>query len=421
MAEKTLDLQSETQTDSLIPSSEEIRSEREDISLLDLGIVLLRGKKTIAYMCLFFLVAATIFAYLIMKPMYTGQAVFLPPQNPPGSGMAQFLNQLGSLGSVGSLATGLKGTGDIYVGILGSRTVTDDLIRKFDLQKVYHAKRFSDAEKILQKRSSFVVAKNTLVTIKVEDHDAKRAADLANAYLEDLREQNGRLALTEAGQRRLFFEQQLEREKNALADAEVEMKKVQEKTGLISPNGQAQVQIEEMAQLRAQITSREVELASLRTGATDQNPQVIQLQTQIAGLEQQLQRLQNDTGRHKTGSIELSTAKVPELALEYVRRNREVKYHEVLFELLAKQYESARLDESRNAPILQVIDSAVIPERKSSLPRAFIVAVGAFLGALIGVAYVLAKHFLTKIELDPETAAKLKELRRSASLTDIHS
>jgi uncharacterized protein involved in exopolysaccharide biosynthesis len=194
------------------------------------------------------------------------------------------------------------------------------------------------------------------------------------------------------------------------------MKKVQETTGLISPTSQAQVQIEEMAQLRAQITSREVELASLRMGATSQNPQVIQLQTLIAGLERQLEKLQNNRTQPEKGSIELSTAKVPELVLDYVRINREVKYHEVLFELLAKQYESARLDESRDAPVLQVIDSAVVPDGKSSLPRSFIVVVGGLLGALIGVALVLAKHFLSRIKLDPETAVKLKDLRRSASL-----
>lgn len=182
---------------------------------------------------------------------------------------------------------------------------------------------------------------------------------MANAYLDALREQNGRLALSDASQRRLFFQEQLEREKNALADAEVDLKKTQEQTGLIAPVGQAQMEIEATAQLRAQIASDEVSLESMKQGATEQNPQVVRLQTEIAGLQGQLKKMQSDPSRREPGTVQLPTAKVLELALEYVRKQREVKYHEALFEMLAKQYEGARLDESREAPLLQVIDRAV--------------------------------------------------------------
>ncbi len=382
-----------------------------EIDLVELATILLREKSAILRSALVLMVLAALVVYLVMKPMYTAEAVFLPPQSSPGSSMAlQLTSQLGSLGGVGAAgALGLKSPGDVYVGILGSRTVADNLVQKFNLQKVYNTKRLSDSVKKLQNRSNFTSGKNTLISIKVEDHDAKRAADLANGYLDALREQNARLALTEAAQRRLFFEQQLEHEKNALADAEVDLKKTQEQTGLIIPAGQAQVQIEEMSQIRAQIASHQVELAALKQGATDQNPQVVRLQTQITSLQQELQKLQSDPARHQPGSVQLSTANVPELALEYVRKQREVKYHEVLFELISKQYEAARLDESRDAPVLQVIDRAIVPDHKSGLSRILIVLVAGIVGSLIGIVRVILKHFV------PIDATKIEELRRAAS------
>jgi tyrosine-protein kinase Etk/Wzc len=385
------------------------------IDLIELATLLLRGKKTILRFAIVFSLLTAIVVYLVMKPMYMAEAIFLPPQSSPGSGMSQLASQLGSLGAIGGLA-GLKSPGEVYLGILGSRTIADKMIERFDLQKVYKTKRLSDTEKRLKNSSKFILGKDTLITISVEDHDPKRAADLANGYLDNLRLQNGRLALTEASQRRLFFEQQLEREKNALADAEVNLKKTQEHTGLIIPAGQAQVQIEEMAQIRAQIASHQVELAALRQGATDQNPQVVRLQTQIVGLQQELQKLQSDPSQHQPGSVQLSTAKVPELALEYVRKQREVKYHEVLFELIAKQYEAARLDESREAPLLQVVDRAMVPDKKSGPPRMLLILAGCMLGAFAGVSWVILRDFISTLQQDPAKAAQVETLRQAALL-----
>jgi tyrosine-protein kinase Etk/Wzc len=387
-------------------------SDEGEIDLINLVVLLLREKRTILKFAAVFSVLTAVVVYLLMKPTYTAEAVFLPPQSAPGSGLSQLASQMGSLGAIGGLA-GLKSPGEVYLGILGSRTVADEMVQHFDLQKVYKTKRLSDTEKTLKNNSKFVLGKDTLITINVIDHDAKRAADLANGYLDTLRAQNGRLALTEASQRRLFFEQQLEREKNSLAEAEVDLKKTQEHTGLIVPSGQAQVQIEEMAQVRAQIASHQVELAALRQGATDQNPQVIRLQTQIEGLQQELQKLQNDTSHHQLGSIQLSTAKVPELALEYVRKQREVKYHEVLFELIAKQYEAARLDESREAPLLQVVDRAMVPDRKSGPPRTLLMLAGFILGSLAGVSWVILRSFIKNLQQNPSKAAQIESLRQA--------
>jgi tyrosine-protein kinase Etk/Wzc len=389
-------------------------SEEREIDLIGVATLLLREKKSILKFVLVAAILSAILTYVVMRPMYTAQATFIPPQNAPGSGLSQLAGQLGSLSAMGSLG-GLKTSGDVYLGILGSRTIADDLIERFDLEKVYRTKRVSDIEKKLKARSTFTSGKDTLITISVDDHDPKRAADLANAYMDALHDQNGRLALTDASQRRLFFEQQLEREKNSLADAEVELKKTQEQTGLIVPNGQAQVQIETMAQTRAQITSLQVELAAMKQGATDENPQVVLLQTQISGLQQQLQMLQNDPAKRLPGNIQVSASKVPEYALEYIRKQREVKYHEVLFELIAKQYESARLDESRQSPLLQVVDRAVVPDKKSGPLSGLIIFASCLLGAFVGAIWVISKKFLDTVKKDPVNATKYEDLRQAAS------
>jgi uncharacterized protein involved in exopolysaccharide biosynthesis len=356
--------------------------------------------------------AMALIAFLLITPMYTAEAVFIAPQTSPGSAMSQMASQLGSLGALGGLS-GFKSMGDMYVGILGSRTIADEIIEQFNLQAYYKQKKLSDTEKLLKGRSKFNAGKDTLVTVSVTDKNAEMAAKLTNAYVDSMRKKNGSLALTEASQRRLFFEEQLEREKNALANAEVDLKKTQEQTGMISPLGQTQVVIQQITQLRAEIASREVQLGSLKQGATDENPQVVLLKTEIAGLRSELNRLQNDTDKQRPGNIQLPTAKVPELALDYVRKQREVKYHETLFELIAKQYETARMDEARDAPILQIVDRAVVPDRKSWPPRLLFILAGLMLGAFAGAGWVFFQDHLAQLRKEPAGAEELDALRKA--------
>lgn len=371
-------------------------SAEDGIDIIQLAFQLWQRKDTILGVMAGTGALTALVVFFLLKPVYTAETVFLPPQSSPGSAMSQLAGQLGSLGAAGSLG-GLKSPGDVYIGILQSRTIADTLIKRFDLQKVYKTKRLSDTEAILRGQSKFASGKDTLITITVTDKDARRVADLANGYLDALYEQNGRLALTESGQRRVFFEQQLAREKDALADAEVELKKTEEQTGMIAPTGQAQVAIEAIQELRAKITSRQVALSVLLQGATERNPDVVRIQTEVAQLQQQLQKLENDSSQRPVGNVQAPTAKVPELSLEFIRKQREVKYHETLFELLARQYESAKLDESREAPLLQVVDKAVIPDKKSGPRRALLLLGGLFLGAIAGALWVILIPTLKKL------------------------
>jgi uncharacterized protein involved in exopolysaccharide biosynthesis len=375
-------------------------------------------RKGLVLLCAVAGFAAGVFLALASKPSYTAKAVFLPP-NSPSSNSALLIGQLGQLAGLGASSGslgGLKDPGAIYVGILESRTVADDMIQQFDLQKVYRTKKLSGTEKALAGHTKFVPGKDTLITISVDDHDPQRAAAMANAYLKELSKQNDRLALTEAGQRRIFFEKQLEQEKDRLADAEVELTRTEQKTGLIHPQGQAQVQIAAIAQTQAEISNREIQLAALSERATSENPETVRLNSELASLRDQLRRLENTNVKGNPGDPMVPTAKVPELALEYIRKDRDVKYHEALYMLLLRQFESAKLDESRAAPLVQVVDDAVIPDQKSWPPRTIFALLFCFLGLCGGIGWVVASDLWARKMSDPETAAEWQSIREAARL-----
>jgi tyrosine-protein kinase Etk/Wzc len=363
----------------------------EDESSIDLVALLQalrRGKRTVLRIALTTFVLATVIAFLL-TPRYTSTISFIPPAlNSGNSSMAAALaGQLSAVGGLDMLGAG-KTSGDLYAGILESRSIASELVKRFDMMRVYKVKRESQAEKALVDNTTVIVdVKSTIVTLSVTDESPERARDLANAYMDALRRTNGRLALDQSSQRALFFQQQLAKEKDDLEDAEVNLKETEEQSGLIAPTGQTEAEIDTIAQTQAQIAVREVQLAALRESATDQNPDVIRLRSEIDDLQGQLSRLQRGSGSKSTATI--PTSKVPEIQLEYVRKEREVKYHEALFDALAKQYEAARLDEARDAPVLQVLDPASYPDMRSSPKRLYYILSGLFLGFLAGCLWVL--------------------------------
>ncbi len=392
MLEQALPTRNEVPSDATYRADASLAHEEDEVDLLALWTVVLAHKWVILK---FALVPAVITAVvvLLMRPTYTAQASFLPP-NSMASGSSSLMSQLGALGAGSGALSSLRDPTLLYVGILSSRSVADDLIRRFDLAKVYETKKLSQTERVLRAHTEFVSGKDTIITVSVEDHDPKRAADLANAYLSALQSQNDHLALTEASQRRLFFGQQLEKEKNLLADAEVELARSQSETGMIQPGGQARLQLETIAQTRADIASREIQLAAMSQAATEQNPDVIRIRSEIAGLKVQLNRLENSSGQGGVGSVQVPTSKVPALMLIYVRKARDVKYHEALYDLLLRQYEGAKLEESRSAPLVQVVDSAVVPDTKSGPKRSLWTGLAAVVGGLFGLVWVLLRHAL---------------------------
>jgi uncharacterized protein involved in exopolysaccharide biosynthesis len=286
---------------------------------------------------------------------------------------------------------GLKSQTDLYIGVLKSRTIADGLIEQFGLRSVYKEPTLLDTRKALEKRVTIESGKDTLIHIVVEDRDPNRATALANAFVDALSEQNSRLALTEASQRRLFFAQQLNTEKTALADAEVALKKNQESSGLVLPAGQGEALIRSTAQLRAELASREVELESLRTFATEQNPRVETAQREMAALRDQIHKLEASGGSE---GITVTANRLPAAELDYVRKLRDVKYHETLLELLAKQYEAAYIDEAKSAPVIQVVDRAIVPDKKSWPPRAIFISAAAIGSLFLAVVIALTRRHL---------------------------
>ena len=372
-------------------ASREMEVEEDSIDLAAMFQTLRRGSKLIFKVTLWGFLAVTALAF-VLPVRYTSTTSFIPPANANGSSsMASLMaGQLSSLGA-GDLLGGMKTPGELYSGILQSRAIAQELVEKEDLKGVYKEKKESRAEEKLAAATYVKVdAKSSIITVQVTDKDPSRAQRLARDYMDALQETNGRLALSQASQRRLFFEQQLVREKDNLEDAEVELKKTEEQSGLIAPMGQTESEIRTIAEMEAQVTVRQVELAALRQSATEENPEVIRLKSEITDLEGQLGRMQSGGG--KSRSMAIPTSKVPELQLEYVRKEREVKYHETLFEMLSRQYEAARLDESRDAPVLQVLDAASYPDTKSSPKRSYYM-VGGFIGSLFcGCVWVLMRE-----------------------------
>jgi len=330
---------------------------------------------------------------LLIPNIYTAGALIMPPQQQQSS-VTALLGQLGPIGSLGGRDLGIKNPSDLYMGILRSRTIADRVITKFNLQQLYRTPTMVQTRSVLASQARFESGRDGLIKISVDDVDAKRAADIANYYVDELYRQNSGLALTEAAQRRMFFERQLAAERKALADAEGALKATQERTGMLQVDKQTEAVMRSVAQLRGAIVSGEVVLERLKTGATAQNPEVIRQQSEVAALRAQLARLEATQSRSGSGDPVIPSSRLPQVGLEYVRSYRDLKYHETLFELLAKQYEGARIDEAKQAPLIQVVDRAVPPDLKSWPPRAVFTAIaGVIAGLLAWAAAFVYQHF----------------------------
>lgn len=348
-----------------------------EISVGELITSLTAAKRTILGATSLAALLSTAVAFLIPVE-YMAESVILTPQQaqPSLSAMAQ-LAGAGSGSGLSGLSLlagfGLRNPSDLYVGILKSRTIADALITKYKLKDVYGDRFVQNARKHLTRRTSIVAGKDTLIHIQVEDRDPRRAAALANAYVDELSLRNATVALTEASQRRLFFEAEVTKEKDLLASAEIALRNTQQFTGLMVPSGQAEALIRSISQLHAEILSREAQIEGMRVYVAEENPRFQAVKHELAALQSRLAKL--ETGEHIAGTPEVPIGKLPQAGLEYLRKYRDVKYHESLYEALSKQYEAARLDEAKAAPLIQVIDKATVPERKSWPPRMLIVSI----------------------------------------------
>jgi uncharacterized protein involved in exopolysaccharide biosynthesis len=290
--------------------------------------------------------------------------------------------------------------------MLKSRTVADKLISRFELGKVYDEELVSDTRKRLEKKTSVASGRDGIITIEVDDENPKRAADLANAYVDELINLTKVLAVTEASQRRLFFERQLLQAKDNLTAAEVVARQSLQKGGLAQVDAQGRSMIEVTARLRAQISAKEVQLGAMRTFAAEGNPELQRTQEELQALRRELARVEGSSPIVPAGKGE-----VPGNAgLDNLGRLRTVKYYEFLYELLAKQYELAKIDEAKDATIIQVMDKAIEPDRKSKPPRMLITLISALIALLVSVPGAFVLEALTRRAVNPKKLSRLELL-----------
>jgi uncharacterized protein involved in exopolysaccharide biosynthesis len=384
----------------------------QEVSLLDMLIVLAKRKRLIAGTTVAAALLALIVCFLI-PDRYKATATLLPPQQQQSLASTMASQLSSGVAVIGALAGkdlgGLKNPSDLYVGLLKSRSVADALVQRFALMDVYHRKQLSDARSRLEKATEIEAAKNGFITVSVEDKDRKRAAAIANGYVEELRRLTSTIAVSEAGQRRLFFEQQLRKAKDDLADAEIAYKETEEKTGVIHMDTQARATISAVASMRAQIATTQVRLQAMRSFATSQNPDVILLEQELAGRRTQLAELEKRQNGGP-GNLQMSAGVIPEAGLQYIRRLRDLKYYEAIFELLARQFEAAKLDEAREGAVIQVVDQAVEPDKKSAPFRTLIVLAFAFAGFVISALWVFCAEALSAARQDPEQSEQISKL-----------
>ena len=385
---------------------------KEEISLLDLLTVLAVRKRIVLATTGIFVVASAVVS-LLLPPKYTATVTLLPPQQNSSMG-ALLASQLGSLGGVAALAggtLGLKNPNDMFVGMLTSRTVEDAMVSHYGLMQEFRCRYESDARKAFERHVTVEGnAKDGLIHISVQDRDPKRAAQLANGYVDQFRDLSERLAITEASQRRLFFERQLEQAKDNLANAEEALKRTEQSTGLIQLDSQARALIESAASLRAQIAAKEVQLEAMQTYATGENAQYLEAQKELDALRSQLAKL-GGSGESNDANLIVPKGKVPEAGLEYVRKLRDVKYYETIFDVLARQFELAKLDEAKQGALIQVVDAAVPPDKRSFPKRTFIVLGATVVGFIIGVLLALLNAGVEVLKGDSEKMQRLRELR----------
>lgn len=378
-------------------------------SLLELLISLAEHKLKLVFVPL--LAGAAIYGATYALPnTYTGTVQLLPPQGQ--SGASALLGQLGPLGGLAGGALGGKTSNETYIGMLGSRVVSDELIERFGLAKVYDTVYLSDTRKALKNAVTFTNSRDGMIIIEVDDKDPARAAAMANAYAMTLRKLTQTMAVTEASRRRLFFDTQVELTKEALAKAEVALKETQEKTGMIHLSGQAQSTIEAAASIKAMIASKEVALRAMRSFATTSNPDYQRAEQELAGLRAQLAKVETAPNAGH-GDIAIPTSKMPSVALDYARRLRDVKYQEALFEALAKQAELAKIDEAKDSAMVQVLDPAVIPDKKSKPRRALITLVGMLAAFILMLCWAILNSVVVLSKADPVVAERLARLRKS--------
>ena len=368
----------------------------DEISLLDLLQVIVDNLRLLVLGPLVCGLAALGISFAI-APTFTAKTQFLPPQQQQSSA-ASMLASLGALGGLAGAATGIKNPADQYMAFMKSVSVQDSLIERFKLVEKYEAKLKTDARMALTGSVRIASGKDGLISVEVDDKNPKFAADLANAHVEELRKLLGRLAVTEAQQRRMFFEKQLQITKENFTKADLALKSSGINSSVLKSSPASAV--EAVARLKAGISVQEVKLGTMRNYLTENSPDFKQALSELASLKSQLAKAENEE------PTSLGTT-------DYVARYREFKYQETMFELFAKQFELAKVDESREGAVIQVLDMAEPPERKAKPRKAMISIIATLSSGFTLLLFVFVRSALKNAYQDEETKLRMAALKGS--------
>ena len=419
-------------------SSPQASMEDDEINLMDMLLIIAKYNRFIITFTVISAVLAVVYA-LLAPIVYTSKTVILPPQANTSSASA-LLGNLGNLGGlVGGGAIGMKDSSSVFLGMLKSRTLADQIIARLKLQAMYKTKTITKTREALSHATTITAGKDGFISIEYTNADPKLATTIANAYVEELDILNSTVAITEAARRRLFFEKQLKLTSVTLADAEATMKQTQQKTGWYQFGAQeasvgggggagastgtgatavtgtgvigAEV-VGEAASLRLQIAKDEVELAAMRAYATEQNPQYRQAIEVITALKSRLAKLEGDRGGISQIDIKVPMGKLPDVGFDYIHKLRELKYQQMLFEMYSKQFEIAKMDEAKEAALIQVVDKALVPEERSAPKRAFIVITATLIAFFISILLAFLREASARARQNPESSERISLFRR---------
>jgi tyrosine-protein kinase Etk/Wzc len=372
----------------------------DEISLLDLLQAIVDNLRLLVLGPLAVGVTALGISFLI-PPTYTAKTQFLPPQQQQ-SAAANLLSSLGGLGGLAGSVGGIKNPADQFLAYMKSVTLQDSLIERFKLLERYETKTKLDARLELKDNVRATSGKDGLISLEVDDKDPQFAADLANAHVEELSKLLGRLATTEAQQRRLFFEKQLTLAKEKMIQSEIALKTTGVSGSVLKASPTSAVAA--VAGLQAAVTSQEVKLGAMRGYLAESAPDFKQAMNELANLRSQLEKQEKDSPSSGTKATKEG---------DYITKYREFKYYETLFELFAKQFELAKVDEAREGAVIQVLDPAQAPERKAKPKKAIIAIIATLAAGFALLLFVFVRQALSIAGQDSESAQKIEQIKNS--------
>ena len=395
----------------MMKEEEELQKKDNKISIINYVILLVKHKQLISIITLVVTVIAIIVS-LVSSPIYRAETKILPSQPDRASMKAQLVNNFGGLSGLRGNGPIIKTASALYTALLTSKPILDGIIDKFNLIQLYESESRDGARKKLSGvMNTSIARKSRIITIGVEDKDPKMAAKLANVFADELKNYIKGIAISEASQKRLFFEEQLKDAKLALIKAEEAVKEFQEKTGTMKIESQAAALISSIAKLRAQIALKEVEIKVMKAYATKNNPALQTKQAELQGLKEELEKIEIKGEPHNSGTL-MQAGRVPGISLEHVRKIRDLKFNESLYEFLLKQYEAAKIEELSSATIIQVIEKATPPVRRIRPERMQMIIRAFFIALFFSIAVVFLMDHTKKMFQDTGNKERLNTLRK---------